>query len=118
MDFVLEALPQDPQAVAQLLWWLTLAIGLVVALVVTGLLAWIHHEARVIRDGVSEIWNVGQRVANNTVHIPSLYRTNALAARILGAAGKIHDSATAIARHADSCPGCPQCLARRGGAGG
>jgi len=108
----MQALLDSPQTAVTVLWWLTLGLGLVVALVVTALLAWIHHEARVIHDGVSEIWNVGQRVANNTVHIPVLGSTNALAARILAAVERTGDAAAAIERHARACPGCPQCLSR------
>lgn len=96
------------------LWWLTLGLGLVVALVVAALLAWIHREAGVILGGVSEIWNVGQRAANNTVHIPALYTTNALGARILTAAGRILAATAAIEAHARECPGCPQCLSGTG----
>lgn len=72
-----------------LMWWLALGLGVIVALVVAGLLAWIHREAGVILGGVSEIWNIGQRVANNTVHVPLLFATNALAGRILGATQRI-----------------------------
>lgn len=108
----MQMLSESPEAAVTLLWWVTLALGLVVALVVTGLLAWIHHEARVIHDRVSGIWNVGQRVANNTIHIPTLYGTNALAARILTAVERTGDAAGAIERHARGCPGCPQCLTR------
>lgn len=93
------------------LWWLTLGLGLVVALVVAALLYWIQREAGVIQSRVSEIWNVGQRAANNTAHIPDLYITNALAARILAAAGRTVSATEAIEEHARGCPGCPQCLA-------
>lgn len=106
----MEALLETPQSTIHTLWWTTLAVGLVVALVVAGLLAWIVREATVIRDRVSEIWNVGQRVANNTAHIPSLYATNALAVRILKAAQNIGASVDAIETHARGCSGCPQCL--------
>lgn len=102
---------ESPQSTIHTLWWTTLAVGLVVALVVAGLLAWIVREASVILARVSEIWNLGQRVANNTAHIPSLYATNALAVRILDAAQRIGAGAGQIEAHARSCSGCPQCLA-------
>ena len=35
---------------------------------------------------VARIWEVGQRVAINTVHIPALYKTNELAGEILASA--------------------------------
>lgn len=107
----MEALFESPQSTIHTLWWTTLAVGLVVALVVAGLLAWIVRKASVILERVSEIWNLGQRVANNTAHIPSLYATNALAVRILNAAKRIGASAGQIEAHARSCSGCPQCLA-------
>jgi len=103
-------LPLDPAAAAQFVWWVSLALGLVVALVVTLLLWLIHREAREIHAGVSEIWNVGQRIANNTVHIPALYETNAVAGRILAGAVRIKAAAAAIEQHARACPGCPRCL--------
>jgi flagellar biosynthesis component FlhA len=102
----------SPDAAIGFFWWLTLGLGLVVALVVAALLAWIHREAGVILGRVSAIWNVGQRVANNTVHIPALYTTNALAARILAAAARTREAVTGIEAHARECSGCPQCLAK------
>lgn len=104
-------LPSNPAAAAQFIWWVSLALGLAVALVVTLLLWLIHREARVIHAGVSEIWNVGQRIANNTVHIPALYRTNEVVSQILAGAVRIKKAAAAIEQHARVCPGCPQCLA-------
>lgn len=103
-------LPSDPAAAAQLIWSISLALGLVVALVVTLLLWLIYREARIIHGGVSAIWTVGQRIANNTVHIPVLYRTNEVAAQILFTAEGINMAAAAIEQHARTCPGCPQCL--------
>ncbi len=103
---------QSPEALNHLMWMITLGLGLVVALVVVGLLIWIHYEAGVIRGRVSEIWNVGQRVANNTVHIPLLFTTNAVAGRILGHAVRVLNAATAIEKHAQNCPGCVQCLSK------
>ncbi len=106
------SLPTSPEGAMLLMWSITVGLGLVVALVVTALLVWIHHEASVIRGGVSEIWNVGQRVANNTVHIPQLNATNAIAGRILGNVQRVAVAAAAIEEHAEGCPGCVQCLVR------
>jgi membrane protein YdbS with pleckstrin-like domain len=105
------SLPVDPAAAARFVWWASLALGSIVALVVTLLLWRIHRAARSIHDRVGAIWMVGQRIANNTVHIPALYRTNETVARILEQALRIERSAVAIERHARACPGCPQCLA-------
>lgn len=104
-------LPSDPAEAATFIWWASLALGLVVALVVALLLWFIHRTAAAIEDHVSDIWDTGQRVANNTIHIPILYRINSAAGRILGTALKINDGAAAIKAHANGCPGCPQCLA-------
>lgn len=106
MDF----LPSSPQAAAAFVWWASLLLGLVVSLVVAALLWLIHREARTINGCVSKIWDVGQRVANNTIHIPALYRTNEVARRILDVAREINDGAAGIMSHASSCPGCPKCM--------
>jgi len=78
------------------LWWTTLGIYVVVLLVVAALLTLILLEAKKIHAGVSEIWNVGQKVANNTIHISLLERTNQLAGQILSSAKGIV-GATALA---------------------
>jgi hypothetical protein len=103
-------LPTDPAEAAAFVWWTSLALGLVVALVVTLLLWLIHTTATDIQTVVSGIWDSGRRVANNTIHIPILYRINNAAAKILGTAVKIEGGAAAIEAHANGCPGCPHCL--------
>ena len=105
------ALPTDPGEAATFVWWTSLALGLVVALVVTLLLWLIHKTAADINSVVSGIWDTGRRVANNTIHIPILYRINNTAGRILGTALKINAGAAAIEAHAGACPGCPHCIA-------
>jgi hypothetical protein len=94
------------------MWWIALALGLVVTLVVAALLTLLYRQAQRIESLVAGIWEAGQRVANNTVHIPLLYRTEEAATRILAVAGGIAQSAAAIETHASGCPGCPQCLAK------
>ena len=91
-------------------WIVSLVLGLVVSVVVTFLLWLIHREATTINACVSRIWEVGQRVANNTVHIPALYKTNEVTSRILTTALEINEGAAAIEAHAASCRGCPRCL--------
>ena len=59
-----------------LMWWITLALGLVVTLVAALLLVTIINDAKSILQGVSRIWDCGQRVANNTIHIPILQRSS------------------------------------------
>lgn len=95
------------------LWWITLAIYAVVLLVVAALLMLILVEARKIHAGVSAIWTVGQKIANNTIHISLLERTNQLAGQILASARGIVGATAQIGAHAASCPGCPQCVLGR-----
>ena len=77
----------------------------------TALLLWlIHRTAATIDARVSAIWDTGQRVANNTVHIPTLYKTHEVAGQILATALRIDAGAAAIESHARGCPGCPQCM--------
>ena len=59
-----------------LMWWITLALGLVVTLVAALLLVTIINDAKSILQAVSRIWDCGQRVANNTIHIPILQRSS------------------------------------------
>lgn len=106
----MDNLSTSPEQAAQFVWWVSLALGLVVSLVVTLLLWLIHRTATTINGVVARIWGVGQRVANNTVHIPALYKTNAVAGDILASALNINAGASAIESHANGCPGCPQCM--------
>ena len=106
----MDNLSTSPEQAAQFVWWVSLALGLVVSLVVTLLLWLIHRTATTINGVVARIWDVGQRVANNTVHIPALYKTNAVATDILASALNINAGASAIESHANGCPGCPQCM--------
>lgn len=106
----MDSLPQSPEQAAQFVWWTSLALGVVVAGVVALLLWLIHRTARTIDGTVSAIWDTGQRVANNTVHIPTLYKTQEVAGKILASALRIDAGAAAIETHARGCPGCPQCM--------
>ena len=106
----MESWPQSPAQAVQFIWWVSLGLGVVVSGVV-GLLLWlIHRGAETIEGCVERIWDAGQRVANNTVHIPALYKTREVAGQILATALRIDAGATAIERHAKGCPGCPQCM--------
>ena len=94
----------------QRMWIITLVIYGVVLLVVAILLTLIVREARRIKAGVSEIWNVGQKIANNTIHIALLEKTNHVAGQILQSAGGVVGATAAIKAHAEECPGCPACV--------
>ena len=50
----------------QTAWWITLAVGLVVALVVWALLEILRRTVEKIDTRVSELWEMGQHVAQNT----------------------------------------------------
>ncbi len=73
----------------QTYWWISLGLGLVVTIVVAILLTILARTAEQIRAGTAEIWRVGKLIANNTVHIPLLVRTNQIAGGILTAASGI-----------------------------
>ncbi|MEO7392726.1 MAG: hypothetical protein ABIU58_11160 [Ramlibacter sp.] len=106
----MDTFPASAQQAAQFVWWASLALGVVVSVVVALLLWLIVLSAKLIEGHVSRIWDVGQRVANNTVHITALFKTNEVAAQILATAVRIDAGAAAIETHARGCPGCPQCM--------
>ncbi len=89
------------EGAAYTVWWISLGIGLVVILVVAVLLTLIVRTARQIEGAAADIWTVGQRIANNTVHIPLLHRTNQIVEGILKRALGIDGAAAAIERHAE-----------------
>ena len=86
-------------------WLVSLGIGVVVILVVAALLTLILRTARQIDGAVSDIWTVGQRIANNTIHIPLLNHTNRVVDDILDRAAGIDGATAAIEQHALDCPG-------------
>lgn len=102
---------------AYTVWWISLALGAVVIVVVALLLTLIVRTARQIEETVARIWTVGQRIANNTVHIPLLQQTNRTVDGILMHAGGIDRATALIEAHAADCPGCPHCVLA-GGRGG
>ena len=106
----MDNLPSSPEQAAQFVWWASLALGLVVSGVVALLLWLIQRSALAIDERVAGIWDSGPRVANNTVQIPILYKTNEVAGQILATALRIDAGAAAIESHANGCPGCPQCM--------
>ena len=91
-------------------WTLSLVVFVVVLIVVAVLLTLILRTAVEIRGGVSAIWNVGQRIANNTIHLALLGKTNMVATKILKSAVGVIAATAAIQAHAADCPGCPSCV--------
>ena len=73
------------------LWWITLAIGLVVALVVWGLLHLLYRNVKAIDEGLFAVWAAGKRVARNTATSWMLGQTARIAGEIKEEALK-HDS--------------------------
>jgi hypothetical protein len=94
----------------QRLWIVTLAIYGVVLVVVAVLLTLILRTGRQIQEGVSAIWNVGQRIANNTIHIALLEKTNHVAGQIFQSVNGVVAATGAVHAHAQDCPGCPGCV--------
>ena len=56
-------------------WWITLAVGLVVALVVWGLLETLRRTVLEVERSVDELWTMGKRVAQNTATTHTLSTT-------------------------------------------
>ena len=102
----------SPHAV-HTVWGVSLVVGVVVLVVVAVLLELIRRTAREIQTTVEDIWTAGKGVANNTIHIALLHRTNFFGAKILEVATGILGAASAIREHAQRCPRCPSCAARR-----
>ena len=94
----------------QSIWTWSLVVFVVVLVVVAMLLTLILRAARDIRGGVAIIWNVGQRVANNTIQLSMLSKTNDAARQILQSAVGVIGATAAIRDHAGDCPGCPACV--------
>ncbi|MEP6509490.1 MAG: hypothetical protein ABJC63_14795 [Gemmatimonadales bacterium] len=94
----------------QLIWTISLVVFVVVLIVVAVLLTLILRTAQGIHAGVAVIWNVGQRIANNTIHIALLRKTNIVAGQILGSAVGIVGATAGVKSHAQVCPGCPACI--------
>ena len=89
---------KTPFGVIAAYWSGTLAAGLAVIGVVAVLLTLIVQTAGQIQAGAAEIWRVGKLIANNTVHIPLLVRTNQIAGGILAASDHIGAATARIER--------------------
>jgi hypothetical protein len=50
----------------QTAWWISLGVGLVVALVVWGLLEALRRTVADVERAVDDVWTMGKRVAQNT----------------------------------------------------
>ena len=56
-------------------WWMTLGLGLVVALVAVALLQIFYRKVRRIESGAEAIWETGKQVARNTATTWMLHQT-------------------------------------------
>lgn len=68
---------------AETAWWVSLAVGLVVALVVWGLLEVLRRTVNEVDRAVDELWTMGKRVAGNTQTTHMLGSTKALGVELL-----------------------------------
>lgn len=64
-------------------WWVSLAVGLVVALVVWFLLEWLRRTVKDVDRAVDEVWTMGKRVAQNTATTHMLLGTKELGVELL-----------------------------------
>ena len=77
------------QEVAFRYWRTSLTLGVVVLGAVVALLEILTRTAKSIEGGTASIWQTGKMIANNTVHIPLLVRTNQILGEISSSADGI-----------------------------
>ena len=64
-------------------WWVSLGVGLVVALVVWFLLEWLRRTVNEVDRAVDDVWTMGKRVAQNTATTHMLVGTKELGVELL-----------------------------------
>jgi uncharacterized protein HemY len=64
-------------------WWVSLAVGLIVALVVWFLLEWLRRTVNEVNGAVDDVWVMGKRVAQNTATTHMLAGTKELGVELL-----------------------------------
>ena len=64
-------------------WWISLGVGLVVALVVWFLLEWLRRTVKEVDRAVDDVWIMGKRVAQNTATTHMLVGTRELGVELL-----------------------------------
>ena len=67
----------------QTLWWITLAVGLVVAIVVWVLLEMLRRTVNEVDRAVDDVWTMGKRLAQNTSTTHTLEVTKARGGELL-----------------------------------
>lgn len=86
----------DLNLTVQSFWYLILAVGLVVVLLVAAMLITIIISARKIEHAAADIWTVGKQIAANTTVLWQLTKTNETATAIKGVALDIAAGAGSI----------------------
>ncbi len=86
----------DLNMTVQSFWYLILALGLVVVLLVAAMLVTIIISARKIEAAAGDIWTVGKQIAANTTVLWQLTKTNETASAIKGVALDIAAGAGSI----------------------
>jgi hypothetical protein len=86
----------DLDLTVQTFWYLVLAIGLVVVLLVAAMLITIIISVRRIDRTAADIWTVGKQIAANTTVLWQLTKTNEVAGGIKGVALQIAAGAASI----------------------
>lgn len=69
-------------------WWAALAAGFVVLLVVWWLLEWLRRVVLAVDEGVTAVWTMGKRVAQNTATTHTLLTTKARGVELLEELGE------------------------------
>jgi len=64
-------------------WWITLGVGLVVALVVWALLDILRRTVNEVERAVDDVWTMGKRLAQNTATTHLLLTTQVRGAELL-----------------------------------
>ncbi len=77
-------------------WRISLILGAAVISAVAALLAILAHNVQQIEAGTAQIWLAGKRIANNTVHIPLLGRTNQILGEIAQTTDRINQATERI----------------------
>src|SRR5579859_3452025 len=80
----------------QSFWYLILAVGIIVVLLVAAMLITIIISARKIERAAGDIWTVGKQIAANTTVLWQLTKTNETATAIKGVALDIAAGAGSI----------------------
>ena len=88
----------------QSFWYLILAVGLVVVLLVAAMLVTIIVSARSIDRTAKDIWTVGKQIAANTTVLWQLTKTNETATAIKGVALDIAAGAGSIDKRLSELP--------------